>query len=75
MEVIHERVIALFLAGKAQVIIVRAHEYWNVNKSSVSRIIACNRDTGSHARHPGSEQKKCSNIGNGSETEKANRTK
>ena len=49
MEFKRDSVIALYLAGKSQVAIVRALQQLNVNKSFVSRIIARYRDTGSVA--------------------------
>ena len=53
-----DSVIALYLAGKAQVAIVRALQHLKVNKSFVSRTIARYRDTGSVARRPGNGPKK-----------------
>ena len=43
MEFKRGSVIALYLAGKPQVAIVRAFPHLNVNKSYVSRTIACYR--------------------------------
>ena len=40
MEFKRDSVVALYLAGRSQVAIVRAIQYINVNKSFVSRIIA-----------------------------------
>lgn len=54
MEFKRNSVIALYLAGKAQVDIVRALQHLKVNKSFVSRTIARYRDTGSVARRKGS---------------------
>ena len=50
--------IALYLSGRPQVAIVRALHHLNVNKSFVSRTIACYRDTDSIASRPKSERKK-----------------
>ena len=46
------------IVRKPQVVIVRALQYLNVNKSFVSRTIARYRDTGSVARRQGKGQKK-----------------
>ena len=53
-----DSVIALYLAWKPHVCIVRAIQHLNVNKSFVSRTIASYRCTGSVASHPESGQKK-----------------
>lgn len=58
MEFKRDSVIALHLAGKPQVAIVRALQHLKVNKSFVSRTIARYRDTGSVARRQGSGRKK-----------------
>lgn len=58
MEFKRDSVIALYLAGKPQVAIVRALQHLNVNKSFVSRTIARYRDTGSVAPRPKSGRKK-----------------
>ena len=58
MEFKRDSVISLYLAGKPQVAIVRALQHLNVNKSFVSRTIACYSDTGSVARRLGSGRKK-----------------
>ena len=50
MEFKRDSVIALYLAGKPQVAIVRAFQHLNVNKSFVSRTIARYRDAGSCQR-------------------------
>ena len=51
--------ISLYLAKKPQVVIVRALQHLNVNKSFVSRTIARYRDdTGSIVRRQGSGRKK-----------------
>ena len=49
MEFKRDSVIALYLAGKPQVAIVRALQHLNVNKSFVSRTVALYRDTGNVA--------------------------
>ena len=53
-----DSVVALYLAGRPQVAIVRALQCINVNKSFMRRTIACYRDTGSIARRQGSGRKK-----------------
>lgn len=58
MEFKRNSVIALHLAGKPQVAIVRALQHLNVNKSFVSRTIARYRDTGSIAKRHGGGRKK-----------------
>ena len=58
MEFKRDGVVALYLAGKPQVAIVRDLQCINVNKSFVSRIFARYRDTSSVARRPGSGRKK-----------------
>ena len=58
MEFKRSSVVALYLAGKPHVAIVRAFQCINVNKSFVSRTIARYRDTGSVARRQGSGRKK-----------------
>ena len=58
MEFKRDSVIALYLAGKPQVAIVRALQHLNVNKSFVSRTIARYRDTGSIAKRHGGGHKK-----------------
>ena len=58
MEFKRDSVVALYLAAKPQVAIVRALQCINVNKSFVSQTIARYRDTRSVARHQGSGQKK-----------------
>ena len=58
MEVERNSVITLYLAGKPQVAVVRALQHLNVNKSFVSRTIACYRVTSSVASRSKSERKK-----------------
>lgn len=58
MEFKRNSVIALYLAGKPQVQIVRALSHLNVHKSFVSRTISRYNDTGSIARRKGSGRKR-----------------
>ena len=58
MEFKHDSVIALYLAGKPQMAIVRALQHLNVNKCFVSRIIARYLVGGSVASRPKSGRKK-----------------
>ena len=58
MEFKRDSVITLYLGGKLQVVIVRALQHFNVNKSFISVTIARYRDTGSIASHPKSGRKK-----------------
>lgn len=60
---------ALYLNGNAQVAIVRVFQNLNVNKSVVSGIITCYRNTGGIAREM------CNKTRNSSESQDANRTK
>ena len=53
MEFKRDSVVALYLAGKPQVVIVRALQCINVHKSFVYRTITRYRDTGSVARRQG----------------------
>ena len=57
MEFKRDSQVALYLAEKQQVAIVRALQCINVHKSFVSCSIARHRDTGSVARRQGSERK------------------
>ena len=61
MEIKRDSVIALYLAGKPQLVIVKAHQHLIVNKSFVFRTIACYSDTGRVASGPESGQKKNGN--------------
>ena len=61
MEYKRDRVIALYLAGKQQVDIVRALQHLNLNKSFVSRTIARCRNTGSVASRQKSGRKRNGN--------------
>ena len=58
MEFKRDSLVALYLAGKPQVAIVRALQSINVNKSFVSRNIARYCDTGCVARRQESGRKK-----------------
>ena len=58
MEFEHDLVFALYLAGQPQLAIVIALQHLNVNKYFVSCTIASQRDTGSIAWRPKSDQKK-----------------
>ena len=58
MEFKRDSMVALYLAGKPQVAIVRTRQCINVNRSFVYRTIPRYCDTGSVARHQGSERKK-----------------
>ena len=62
MEFKRECVVALSLAGKPQVAIVRALQCINVNKSFISRIIARYRNTGSVALRHESGRKKATSA-------------
>ena len=53
-----DRVIALYLAGRPQVAIVKALQHLNVNKYFVSPTFARYRDTGSVASRPKIGRKK-----------------
>ena len=64
MESKRDSVIALYLAGKPQAVIVRALQHLNVNKPFVSRTTALYGDTGSVASHPKNEKKKRKNDNN-----------
>ena len=58
LEFKRDSVIALYLTGKLQMVIVRARQHLNVNKYFVFRTIAHYHDTGSIASCRKSEQKK-----------------
>ena len=61
MELKRDSVIALYLVGKPQLVIVRAFQHLNVNKSFVSRTIALYHDTGSVESRPKTGRKKTRN--------------
>ena len=69
MEFKRDSVIALYLGGKPQVGIVKAHQHLNVIKSFISRNIACYRHTGSVALRPKSGRKNGNNIRNDPKSE------